>query len=578
MAMDDIPEGDLDRASIKRYASSIFVVSTSHKTATVESHPRIAHTFGDIELTTPKIDWFMRHLKSSYYTNQLWADLLDGKAYAVSDGSYFPTRKTGACAWIIATPDGSQWIMGGGLIPGREAEQDPYRSELGGQLGLAAAVSSIRLPQNTTPHLTVACDGKAALGRVQLNANKTKANMKSVDFISIISELWSNSKFTISKEHVYGRQDDLGRSLTQMEALNCRVDVYAKEIAILKMPGVAPNQLFNPTTLGMGTITCSSTLITSRIQQSLYKQATHQYLVAALAKNPEVPVDLRQVKIEWESYAKARKEAPKKIQLFITKWLSGDTATGRVMVRRKERISSKCPCYQHEDEHPLHIIRCNAPATKELRIKLLKELQDWLFAEHTHPAISNLIDLGLNQWLIQKNYVWDTESSIFTSCPIQNKYLDSQLQLNWYYFMCGMVTKDLIFMQQQHYSDIDSKKMGDRWATNLSKKMWNILHTMWKHRCDKLYENDEQARLSGLAQLEIAIDKEYRLGLGDLPSIYSHFFHPTLPRLLKRSVKYLKWWFLVIRTAREANTLVGDLDDFSFDGPLRTWIGLIDNG
>ena len=206
-----------------------------------------------------------------------------------------------------------------GVIPGKEAEQDPYRSELGGQLGLAAAVSAIILPHDATPRLTVACDGKAALGRVQLAANKTKAKMKSVDLISIISELWSTSSFKITKEHVYGHQDDSGRPLTQMEALNCRVDILAKEIAGLKMTGSLPQQIFKPTELGLGTITCSNTLITSKIQQSLYKQITHQKFVCALAENQEAPVDLATINIDWEAYAKARKETPKNIQLFITK-------------------------------------------------------------------------------------------------------------------------------------------------------------------------------------------------------------------------------------------------------------------
>ena len=141
-----------------------------------------------------------------------------------------------------------------------------------------------------------------------------------------------------------------------------------------------------------------------------------------------------------------------------------------------------------------------------------------------------------------------------------------------------MVTKDLKYIQQQHYTNIGSKKMGDRWATNLTKKMWNILHSIWKHRCDKLHDNDVKEKLSGLDQLKIAISKEYRICLGDLPSLYCHFFHFTLTRLLKRRVTYLKRWFLVVRSAREANTSIGDLDDFSFDGPLRKWIGLIDNG
>ena len=120
--------------------------------------------------------------------------------------------------------------------------------------------------------------------------------------------------------------------------------------------------------------------------------------------------------------------------------------------------------------------------------------------------------------------------------------------------------------------------MGARWATNLTKNMWNLLHAIWKHRCNKLYENDEQARLSGLAPLKVAIAKEHRMGLGEMPSLYSSFFHTPLSRLMRRGVKHLKRWFLVVRTAREANNLVRDLDDFSFDGPLRKWIGLIDNG
>ena len=85
----------------------------------------IVHTFGDIDLTTPKIDWFMKFLSSSYHTDRLWTLLLEGKAYAVSDGSYFRIKHTGAWSWIIAAPDESQWIQGGGIIPDKEAEQDP---------------------------------------------------------------------------------------------------------------------------------------------------------------------------------------------------------------------------------------------------------------------------------------------------------------------------------------------------------------------------------------------------------------------------------------------------------------------
>ena len=85
MQMDDIPEEDLDRVSIKKYANSISVVSTSKKTVIVAPQSHITHTFGDIDLATPKRDWFMRHLKSSFHTDRLRAAILEGKAYAVSN-------------------------------------------------------------------------------------------------------------------------------------------------------------------------------------------------------------------------------------------------------------------------------------------------------------------------------------------------------------------------------------------------------------------------------------------------------------------------------------------------------------
>ena len=152
----------------------ILVTSTAAKPSDMPTLPPTptVHTFHSINLMTPKVDWFMNHLSSSHHTDRLWANLLNGTTYAVSDGSYFPKSDIGAYAWIIATPDGSQWIQGGGIIPGEDEVQDPYRSELGGQLGLAAVITSIILLHNHPKSITVACAGKVALNRVNMVPNK----------------------------------------------------------------------------------------------------------------------------------------------------------------------------------------------------------------------------------------------------------------------------------------------------------------------------------------------------------------------------------------------------------------------
>ena len=47
---------------------------------------------------------------------------------------FFSLPNTGACAWIISTPDGKEWIQGIGVVPGEAEEQNSYRSELSGLL------------------------------------------------------------------------------------------------------------------------------------------------------------------------------------------------------------------------------------------------------------------------------------------------------------------------------------------------------------------------------------------------------------------------------------------------------------
>ena len=83
---------------------------------------------------------------------------------AISDGSYFPIERLGAFAWIVANPDGEEWVEGGGVIPGKIGDQNSYRSELGGQLGIHSFASSLILPPGLYV-INIVCDGISALNR-----------------------------------------------------------------------------------------------------------------------------------------------------------------------------------------------------------------------------------------------------------------------------------------------------------------------------------------------------------------------------------------------------------------------------
>ena len=63
------------------------------------------------------------------------------------------------------------------------------------------------------------------------------------------------------------------------------------------------------------------------------------------------------------------------MQKFISKWLSGDTATGLVMKRFKQCLHAHCPRCGEDEEHLLHVLICPAEATVDFRKPLLTDLE-----------------------------------------------------------------------------------------------------------------------------------------------------------------------------------------------------------
>ena len=390
------PSDVLERATVSLHNNRFIVASSSPPhTTSISTAPSLQ--FDKITLQQPKIKRFMNHLISTPITASLLYHILHGSAVGVSDGSYYPDTNVGACAWIVSTPDGSEYISGGGLLPGSPSEQNAYRSELGGQVGLAAFITALELPEESNPSITIACDGKSALSKINQPRMKVHCKDKQADLISILSDLWSNSPFSIVKQHVYGHQDEIGRPLTILEKLNCYMDQRAKQIANLQML-TNTNHVFSPTSLGFATIQHKKSIISSKIQQSLYASITRDNFLSWISSKPSFALDISQHDIHWPSFEHARKNTSIPINLFITKWISGFTASGKYMVRFKQRQHATCPGCPHPVEDLLHILTCPNKDTQAYRQDLLQDLKKWLHSSQTHPSIESFITKGLSQW------------------------------------------------------------------------------------------------------------------------------------------------------------------------------------
>ena len=155
---------------------------------------------------------------------------------------------------------------------------------------------------------------------------------------------------------------------------------------------------FSTTHLGLGNVTCNGVLISSRIQQSLYHSILHFKLVTRLAGLLHINIPMFRKTVHWKLLGTARKEVNHQTKIFMSKWVSSDTATGTVMTKSKQRINSNCPLWNEPGEDTIHILRFESLVTSTLRDNLLVEMQRWLKSMDTYSDITDFIIKGITNW------------------------------------------------------------------------------------------------------------------------------------------------------------------------------------
>ena len=116
--LSDMPNVNILRSSVAKQKGGWFLKNYSRKYETNVKDQERMLTIGKLIFKYPQVNWFLSHLSSSCNTEILLECIKNGVALAVSDGSFFPLEEVGSCAWIFSTPDGKEWIWGGGVVPG----------------------------------------------------------------------------------------------------------------------------------------------------------------------------------------------------------------------------------------------------------------------------------------------------------------------------------------------------------------------------------------------------------------------------------------------------------------------------
>jgi len=153
-------------------------------------------------------------------------------------------------------------------------------------------------------------------------------------------------------------------------------------------------------------------------------------------------------------------EVPKLFQLWACKHVMGIVATNHyVSTTRDKSQCPKCPCCTVADETQDHILQCEEQGRVTAFNEVVDALEEWMEEADTEPELAELI----TEFVRSRG----SESLSTLTFARSKRYLAfarSQDTIGWNRFLEGMISKELVSLQQQHLTVADSPGGINKWT------------------------------------------------------------------------------------------------------------------
>jgi hypothetical protein len=202
-----------------------------------------------------------------------------------------------------------------------------------------------------------------------------------------------------------------------------------------------------------------------------------------------------------------------------------------------------CPA---PNEDVPHMLQCLD--TKALRL-WNEALWDYITSLHKIHTCSKAIVAIMKELQAWRENLPDLDIEHLS--PSLSSVIINQRKIGWKQFLEGLLAKEWIKYQTNHYSQINSKKTGLTWSKKIFRFHVILLQRIWTGRNKQLHNTNRIHELEGLPELVHSICTEWSIGLSTLPAVdFSHLFSRSLEELLQKSIKSQKDWLAVIKLGR----------------------------
>ena len=296
------------------------------------------------------------------------------------------------------------------------------------------------------------------------------------DILKNIMVNCSDLTFTLRYNHVRAHQDDheAYHKLLRPAQLNTVADLHAKrELWDLEGEDTPPQQAFplEPVTVFAGESKITSDTL-GRLRYWAHRRLASDSFFKLKSLSPEGFEE-----VAWEEVYTALHGVPRLFQLWAAKQVTGVAGTNEYQARYKDEHDPRCPSCDRAIETCGHILHCQEEERVAALHRSIGWLDDWLGEVGTEPT--------LWRWLVRyaRGRGHHSMSHItLEGGPGAVEMGRSQDMIGWRRFMEGMISREILPLQEEFFDAGGSTMSLSDWAQELVVNLLECTHGLWLYR------------------------------------------------------------------------------------------------
>ncbi len=479
--------------------------------------------------------WPISRIEAPNGMDAVATSLRAGNAVAVTDGSFKTGCSTSGGVLFAANFDRQSRISCINQVPGPIPDQDAYRAELGGIVGMLETLKRICHDYAITEgHLTIGLDGSQALKDASEVTWHPPASKAHYDLIRQIRSRLHSLPLRISWRWVEGHQDDKSHKLDAWAKANVMADALAQGFRRhLQRHGqdVPPEVYILP-----AHVQFRQQPLTSINESQLYEAIQGPDMILYWQRKRNIPPTSQ---VAWECSGEALRKLPFHKLRRTVKQATGIKGVGAMLAKWYPGTDSSCPRCEALVEDAVHVVACPDERAEKVWAAALDDLDIWMQDNQTAPSIRQAILEGLRSWKEGR--------ADHPSIPAAR----AQSRIGWYNLLIGFASPHWGDTQELYFRQTQVVKTGKEWLTALIRKLWETAWDMWEHR-NGIKHSPDFATEESLWDLQDNIRYYFELGAHVLPAMDRHHLSSTtVHQVLRQSIADQRRWLATVKAAHQ---------------------------